>query len=684
MSKTHHPGPSRGASFRFAATCFAAILPAFLLPDLFLPTFLRTVCSAQQTKESAAAGGQDERHSGEHQYPPNRLAEQSSPYLLKHAHNPVSWQPWDETALKQAADENKMIFLSIGYSSCHWCHVMERESFLDEEIAKILNENFVCIKVDREERPDVDTIYMTSLNIYSQLTTGRAGGGWPLSMFLTPDGRPFFGGTYFPARDGDRPGAPGFLTVLNRVTTAWKNSRDRLDHDANQLTEYTRAELDGHREGDGGSIKAAWSKRCLEVLGERFDKEFGGFGYSETNADLPKFPESPKLFFLLDLCESSPESDATLARTILTTTLDHMARGGIYDAIGGGFHRYSVDRYWHIPHFEKMLYDNGQLLSVYSRAWKLSGNEEYRHIAEGIVRFVERELRDADGGFYAALDAESEGVEGKYYRWERAEVEQALEPDVWQIFSKVYSVDGDPNFEEEFYVPMLAKSIGETAVESGMEPKELESQLAASRDVLLKIRQQRVRPNTDTKILTSWNGLMIRGLADAGRIFDRPEWHDMAARAADFVWTNLYIEGRLHRTSTDGDVRLNAYLDDYAFYINGLIALHGADGDARWLERAAELQVVQDELFWAEDHARYYDTSSDHESLLVRTSDSTDGEIPSGSSVSAENLLYLAEALERPELRERARRVVSGSSGLIDDFPAAAPRLIISARELVE
>lgn len=614
-------------------------------------------------------------------HPPNRLVNETSPYLLKHAHNPVQWQPWDETALKQAADQNKVIFLSIGYSSCHWCHVMERESFMDDEIASFLNENFVCIKVDREERPDIDSIYMTSLNIYNQLTTGRASGGWPLSMFLTPDGRPFFGGTYFPARDGDRDGQPGFLTLARKVNEAWNTSRDRVNVDADRLTEYTRAELDGKREGDGGAIDAAWPGNCRDTLADRFDPQYGGFGFDPRNPGIPKFPESSNLFFLIDEVASGGDPDK--AREMLKLSLQKMHEGGIHDHIGGGFHRYSTDRTWSIPHFEKMLYDNGQLLSVYSRAWELDPDPAYRDVAERIVEFTKREMTDPQGGFYSAIDAESEGVEGKFYRWSKPELAAVLDEEALDTWSRVYGVSGPPNFEE-YYVPQLNRPLEEWAKQLDTDPRTLRQQLKGWNAALLDRRDQRPRPLTDYKILTGWNGLMIRGLADAGRIFDQPEYLEMAARSANFVWDNLLVEGRLKRTSTGGKVRLPAYLDDYAFYIDGLIALHQADGNPVWLERAARLQAIQDQLFWDEENAQYFFTASDHESLLARASDPTDGAMPAGSSVVAANLVYLADQLERPELFGRAERLVSGASGLLNDFPASAPRLLIPARELTK
>ena len=660
--------------------------PAICATAFGLGVFSTDVARAQETPPAktdtpAAAESENQQH-GEAKHAPNRLAGETSPYLLKHSRNPVQWQPWDEQALKQAVDENKAIFLSIGYSSCHWCHVMERETFMDEEIAKFMNEHFVCIKVDREERPDIDTIYMTSLNIYNQLTTGRAGGGWPLSMFLTPDGRPFFGGTYFPARDGDREGQAGFLTIATKVSEAWNGSRDRVNVDADKLTEFTRIELDGKRAGDGGEIKASWTASGLQELEDRFDSQYGGFGYSSQNPNTPKFPEPSNLFLLLDLCESDGGNESAL--NMLRTTLDKMHQGGIYDHLGGGFHRYSVDRFWRIPHFEKMLYDNGQLLTVYSRAWKLGERPGYREVVAETIEFIKREMTDETGGFYAALDAESEGVEGKYNRWEKTELESSLDKESFELFSKVYGVAGPPNFEGEYYVPQLNRPIADWAKQLNMTEEALSASLTNSRALLRTVRDKRIRPLTDLKVLTSWNGMMIRGLADAGRLFEEPEYTEMAIRAADFVWNNLRVDGRLQRTSTGGQVSLNGYLDDYSCFIDGLIAVHEATGESRWLEQADTLQQMQDKLFWDEEHASYFFTSSDHESLLARACDATDGAVPAGSSVSAQNLLYLADKLEKPELRDRAAALIRGHSGLIESFSIAAPRLLISARKLVE
>ncbi len=548
----------------------------------------------------------------------NRLANETSPYLLMHAHNPVDWYPWGEEALTRAQEENKPIFLSIGYSSCHWCHVMERESFLDEEIANYLNENFICIKVDREERPDIDSIYMTSLTIFNQLARTGRGGGWPLSMFMTPDGKPFFGGTYFPARDGDRSQATGFLTVAQRVNRAWNESRDRVLKDANMLTELVRNELDGKTEGETSEVRQSWIDACVQGLTERFDAQHGGFGFFEDNPNHPKFPEASNLVLLLQVA-SEPGQQQAAARTMLEQTLDQMYQGGIYDHIGGGFHRYSVDRFWHIPHFEKMLYDNGQLLAVYAAATQMFPDKpEYRQVCEETIQFLQREMTSAEGGLYAALDAESEGEEGKFYRWEKSQLQQALTPEEFQLYSAVYRIDEAPNFEDQYYSPQLKQTLSQVATSQNMTVPELQTRMRAINDKLLLVREQRARPLLDTKILTSWNGLMIRGLADAGRYLNQPAYVQSAAKAAEFLWDRSYVDGRLRRTFTAGEARLNAYLDDYAFLIDGLLALHEASGNELWLQRAAELQQQQNELFWDENLGGYYFTSTDHESLLAR------------------------------------------------------------------
>ncbi len=408
----------------------------------------------------------DQKPAADHKQHTNELAKETSPYLLMHAHNPVNWHAWNEATLAKAKKEDKPIFLSIGYSSCHWCHVMERESFLDDEIAKFLNENFICIKVDREERPDVDEIYMHAL-----MEIRQGGGGWPLSMFMTPDAKPFYGGTYWPARDGDRGAKVGFLTLIQKVIEHFRADRDRVEQDANVVTERTKVALAGRKPLPGLQIQKSWSDESTTNLLSNFDTQFGGFGFSNTNPNMPKFPEPSNLFFFVDKIQRSADPEkptVAQAKKMLVTTCERMMMGGIYDHLGGGFHRYSVDRYWRIPHFEKMLYDNGQLATVYAEAYELTGREEFRRVAEGILAFVDRELVAENGGFYASLDAESEGEEGKFYRWELDEIKAALDPEQYSLFASIYGLNDPPNFEGEYYAPQLNKPMSAHAAERSM------------------------------------------------------------------------------------------------------------------------------------------------------------------------------------------------------------------------
>ena len=620
----------------------------------------------------------------------NQLADETSPYLLMHAHNPVDWRPWNDESLALARREDKPIFLSIGYSSCHWCHVMERESFLDQEIAALLNENFICIKVDREERPDVDAIYMESLMVLNQLTGNRRGGGWPLSMFLTPEAKPFFGGTYFPARIGDRGSTVGFLDILQKVDEAWNEKRDRVIQDADTITQWTRRALSGQAVTEEAEVESNWTLLAQQAFKEKFDPDYGGFRFDITNPQVPKFPEPSNLYFLIDQLQRDPEN--TEASQMLITTCERMMMGGIYDHLGGGFHRYSVDRYWHIPHFEKMLYDNGQLATVYSEAYALTGRADFKRVTEGILAYTDREMRDESGAFYSALDAESEDEEGKYYRWEREEVRAALTAQEYELFAAVYGVDQDPNFEEAYYAPQLQLNWADTAMQLSMTEEALEQKLVPIRQKLFEIRSQRTRPLTDNKILASWNGLMIRGYADAGRIFKNQAYIDTASRAADFLLDQMVDDqGRLIRTVTSGQGKLNAYLEDYACVIDGLLALHRATGQAKWIEAADKIQQKQNELFWDQERGGYFYTSEDHEALLARTKKQVDGAMPSGNSVSAGNLLYLGDQLESQnmteeavEYYEQARRCVLAASSLLERSPTAAPRLLITAGEFIE
>ena len=605
------------------------------------------------------------------QQPANRLAKETSPYLLMHAHNPVDWYPWGPEAFERARRENKPIFLSVGYASCHWCHVMERESFRDPEIAAFLNEHFISIKVDREERPDVDQIYMTALQVYNQLTGSQRGGGWPMSMFLLPDGRPFFGGTYFPPRDGPR--GVGFLSVLRRIHEVWRNEPDRLKQQAEQLTKITVATIDEQPAGPKQlPASEQIAARIEEALFQEFDAEYGGFGYSEVDPNRPKFPVPSNLLFLLDRWR---RDRTERAKTMLTTTLAHMAGGGIHDQVGGGFHRYSTDRYWRVPHFEKMLYDNGQLATLYAEAFASFGRLSDRRTVERLVDFVLRELTSPEGAFYSSLGAETGGHEGAYYVWTRQEIEAALSDDQFQLVRAVYGLDQEPNFEGR-YVLCWSAPPDEIAKSLGLDEATLFAQLDAAHKTLLEVRGRRERPRTDTKIVTAWNGLMIRGLADAGRVLKRPQYVQAAARAAEFVWSHLrQDDNRLLRSYAGGQAKWNAYLDDYAMLTDGLLALHQADGSARWLERAQQLADRQIDLFWDERRGGFFFTSDDHEALFARPKDPVDSALPSGNAVSAHNLIRLSRLLKRSDYRQRAEQTILALAWGFDRSPAAMPRM---------
>ncbi|MBI2479904.1 MAG: thioredoxin domain-containing protein [Planctomycetia bacterium] len=665
----------------------------FRIPSRFLRALTLVVlalaagCSQNPPVESAEPPQATETQLPNKEKPTNRLAKETSPYLLLHAHNPVDWYPWGEEAFAKAKAEGKVIFLSVGYTSCHWCHVMERESFVDEEIAAYMNEHFVCIKVDREERPDVDSIYMTSVQIYNQVTGNGRGGGWPMSVFMTPDAKPFFGGTYFPARDGDRGAGTGFFTLLKRVQEFWSMQREAIERDAEAITQLVKQELDRPRTSAEATIEPTILDQALQSLADQYDPEYGGFGFTPTNPNRPKFPEPPNLDFLIHRLQSGKlsDADAATATKLLVGTLERMEMGGIRDHLGGGFHRYSVDRFWRIPHFEKMLYDTGQLTSVYAEAFVLTSREDFKRVVDEMLAFVVREMTDARGAFVSALDAESENEEGKFYRWEKAEVEKLLSPAEFKLFAQVYGLDAEPNFDGEYYAPQLSKTPKELAEQTGMSAADLEQQLLPIRNQLLTARDQRPRPLTDTKILTSWNGLMIRGFADAGRIFENESYLNAASRAAEFVLAELRTDdGRLERTYGQGKSALNAYLDDYAFLTDGLIALHRATGDEKWLQAAANLTAKQIELFWDEKNGGFYFTSGDHETLLARGRDPVDGVEPSGNSVAASNLVYLGKALDKPEYLERAKQTIDSAAGLLQQSPGAAPRLCVAYQAWLE
>ena len=603
----------------------------------------------------------------------NRLAKETSPYLLMHANNPVDWYAWGEEALGRAKKENKLIFLSIGYSSCYWCHVMERESFMDEEIAAYLNEHFICIKVDREERPDIDDVYMMALRLLSQ------GGGWPLSMFLTPDAKPILGGTYFPPhRKG---GQAGFLDVLKHVQGLWQKQPEDMKIRGDKVAKAVSEAMQQKPLAEPPELSAKLADGVLAEFAETYDAQYGGFGFSPADPRRPKFPEPPNLVFLLDRARRHNDQKA---REMLVATLEKMAGGGIRDHLGGGFHRYSTDRFWRVPHFEKMLYDNGQLTSVYAEAYALTGRADFRRVVREMLDYVAREMTDESGAFYSALDAETDEEEGRFYVWTPDELKQTLTEDSLALIAEVYGVGAGVNFEN-YHILLLEKPLAAIAQDRGVSEDELLGQLSPVHEKLMEARSKRERPLTDTKILTSWNGLMIGGMADAGRILKNDSYTQAAAKAADFLLANLRTpDGRLLRTYGEGKAKLNAYLDDYAFLAAGLIALHRATGDDKWLRAADALTAKQLELFWDDRAGGFFFTSHDHEALIARGMKLTDGVLPSGNAVTASNLVFLAGALEKPEYLDRAEKTIQTSVEYLQRSPSAVPRMAVALAELLE
>jgi uncharacterized protein YyaL (SSP411 family) len=572
----------------------------------------------------------------------NRLAHESSPYLLQHAHNPVEWFPWGVEAFDKAKREGKLIFLSIGYSTCHWCHVMERECFENPEVAKLLNQSFVSIKVDREERPDIDTIYMTALNVLSRR------GGWPLSMFLTADGKPIAGGTYWPAEDKEIGGTKvlGFKSVL-RTVARWKTENPKqLEEQADRVAAATAAILEKKLPGRARiDLSRELVNLAVQDIAGEFDKEFGGFGSALSNYRGPKFPMPSYLELLL---HDAGHTKSAELDGMVHLTLDRMARGGIYDQLGGGFHRYSTERTWTVPHFEKMLYDNAQLVEVYAKAYRTTRNPLYRRIVEETLAFVEREMTAPEGGFYSALDADSDGKEGLFYVWTPAQIDTAFADKTdAALIKNVYGLDGPANFETQYYILRLPKPLSELARELNQPEEQQRSRLGRLRQKLLEIRASRPRPFLDTKILTGWNGEMIAAYAVAGQALEQPRYVRSAARAADFVLKNLRsADGRLLRTFTTppgrkAEARLNGYFDDYAYLTHGLLCLHDATGDRRWLDEAIRLTDLMVRYFGDKEGAGFFYTSCDHEKLFARAKDQYDGAQPSGNSVAASNLVRL-------------------------------------------
>ena len=611
----------------------------------------------------------------------NRLAQEKSPYLLQHAHNPVDWYPWGEEAFAKARREDKPIFLSVGYSTCHWCHVMAHESFENEEVAAIMNREFVNIKVDREERPDVDRVYMT----FVQATTG--GGGWPMSVWLTPDLKPFVGGTYFPPED--RYGQPGFKKVLERIAAAWKQDHEKIAGQGARIVEALR-EAQTAQPAAAEKIDAKILSAAYEQFSRSFDARDGGFGSA------PKFPRPVTLNFLSRFYARDPKSDSGKhALEMDLFTLRKMAAGGMHDHLGGGFHRYSVDRYWHVPHFEKMLYDQAQLAVVYLDAFQITQDPQFASVARDILDYVARDLTSNEGGFFSAEDADSlfehgkpEHGEGAFYIWTKKEIDTAL-GNAAEIFDFHYGVQSHGNAPEgsdpqdEFRgknILIERHTIAETAQHFQKPEDAVRDLLRQSREKLFAIRSKRPRPHLDDKIIAAWNGLMISAYARAAQILDEPRYLKSATLATNFVRAHLWDDSKktLYRSYREGRGRVEGFADDYAFVIHGLLDLYEASFDIEWLKFAIELQETQDRLFFDGKNGGYFSTSGKDESVVLRMKDDNDSAEPASSSVAAHNLLRLAQIRDKKQWEERAEKTISAFRTTLSRFPSAMPQILVA------
>ena len=579
----------------------------------------------------------------------NRLIHETSPYLKQHAHNPVDWYPWGPEALERARREDKPIFLSIGYSTCHWCHVMAHESFEDEGIAALMNEHFINIKVDREERPDLDLTYMTAV----QLMTGR--GGWPMSVFLSPDLKPFYAGTYFPPED--RGGLPGFPRLLQALSQAYHEKRDTVVKMGQEVE--SRLKILAEMPGAGQEITPAGVSEAAGRLKENFDRLHGGFGGA------PKFPRALELGFLLTEYRRTGDREAL---DMVTLSLEKMARGGIYDQVGGGFHRYTVDGAWVVPHFEKMLYDNSLLSPLYLAHFQVTGSSLSRRIARETLDFVLRELRAPQGGFYSAWDADSEGVEGKFYVWTKKEVEEALRPDEARLAVEAFGVTDTGNFEGQ---NILTFPLGEEELASRFEitPEEAASSLQSIRERLFTVREGRVRPHRDEKIITAWNGLMLTALALGAQVLGEKKYYQAAAQAARFILKEMRPNGQLMRIWSEGQVSVPGFLDDYAGLANACLDLYETDFDPDWLEATQELAARMEDLFLDEADGTYFYVARDQEATLVRSKSLYDQSVPAGNSLAARVSWRLWRFTEKETYLERVQAVLGRFQPQISENP---------------
>jgi len=581
----------------------------------------------------------------------NHLQNETSPYLLQHVDNPVDWYPWGEQAMQRAKEQDKPILLSIGYAACHWCHVMAHESFEDESTAAQMNADFINVKVDREERPDIDSIYMRAVTAM----IGR--GGWPMTVFLTPDGKPFYAGTYFP--NEPRHGMPSFKQILTGVTQAWNRDRDNVVRSAAEVTEQLRA-LSGVG-FEEQPLDAEVFRGALRGLTAQFDPTWGGFG------DAPKFPQPMTIEFLL---RQSLRAESSQALEMAEATLRKMAEGGMYDQLGGGFARYSVDHRWLVPHFEKMLYDNAQLARVYLHAWQVTGKAFYRRITEETLDYVLREMRHADGGFYSSQDADSEGVEGKFYVWSAEQIREALGDDA-DAFMHIYGVSDEGNWEGHSILHLhLDPEVWATQL--GIDAEALHERMAAARAKLYALRAKRIWPGLDDKVLTAWNGLMLAAFAEAGQALGRPDYIDAARSNAEFLHDTIRRHsGRLLRTWKAGtEAKYNGYLEDYACLADGLLALYEATFETRWIDWARELADLMLTHFRDREQGGFFDTSDDHEELLHRPKDLQDNAVPSGNSMAASVLTRLSLLFGNGDYWKVAEQSTATMSTFMSQYPS--------------
>lgn len=600
----------------------------------------------------------------------NRLVKEKSPYLLQHADNPVDWYPWGEEAFERARKEDKPILLSIGYSTCHWCHVMEHESFEDPEVARLMNETFVSIKVDREERPDIDNIYMTVCQMIS-----KSGCGWPLNVIMTPDNKPFYVATYIPKET--RFGRVGMIELIPQVKELWNTKRGDVIRSADQITNVLKEGVQFSSDFKGEGLNEASLKEAFTELAGSFDSKNGGFGTA------PKFPTPHNFLFLLRYWKRSGD---VRALNIVEKSLQSMRMGGIYDHVGFGFHRYSTDQNWLVPHFEKMLYDQAMLAMAYVEVYQATGKKEYAKTADEIFTYLLRDMTDSSGGFYSAEDADSEGEEGKFYFWTKDEIQEVLGEGQSQLILKVFNVIDGGNFSGEATgrnagsnILNITNSLSEIASSQNISEEELELRIDEARTKLFEVREKRIHPHKDDKILTNWNGLMIAALAKGAQVLNESKYIQAAEKSANFILKNMRDKnGRLLHRYRDGDAGIKANADDYAFFILGLIELYEASFDVRYLQTALELKKEMINHFWDNKNGGFYFTPDDGDDLIVRQKEINDGAIPSGNSVAMLNMLRLGRITANTDLEQKASKINMVFSKLIGRYPSAFTQFLVA------